>query len=71
MPSELQTLWTHNGNVVVDAASIPLRLCFENIDDISHKYWANDSVADKDGGRVQEWYGRIAESGVRLPVYAG
>jgi hypothetical protein len=70
MPSEMQTLWTHTDNVTYEGASIPLRLGFENIDDISVKYWANDSVADKDGGRVQESYGRIAESGMRLPVSA-
>jgi carbonyl reductase 1 len=54
-PSEMQTLGIRVDALIVEGARIPLRLGFENIDTISGKYWANDSVAGKDAGRVQDW----------------
>jgi carbonyl reductase 1 len=36
-----------------EGATIPLRLAFGDIDGVSGRYWANDSVAGKGDGRVQ------------------
>lgn len=36
-------------------ATIPLRLAFGDIGDVTGKYWANDSIRGKGEGEVQEW----------------
>lgn len=41
--------------MVVEGASIPLRLGFEDIGNVSGRYWANDFVGDTYKGRVQNW----------------
>ncbi|PWY93210.1 NAD(P)-binding protein [Aspergillus sclerotioniger CBS 115572] len=40
---------------VEEGARIPLRLGFGKIGNISGRYWANDSVAGKGDGKVQDW----------------
>ncbi|KAF2481683.1 NAD-P-binding protein [Neohortaea acidophila] len=36
-------------------ALIPYHLAFEDIGDVSGKYWANSSLRSKEAGKVQEW----------------
>jgi carbonyl reductase 1 len=38
-----------------DGATIPLRLAFGDIGDVTGKYWANSSIRGKGDGEVQEW----------------
>lgn len=40
---------------VMDAAIIPYKLAFEDIEGTTGKYWANDSIRSKESGHVQEW----------------
>ncbi|GAB7349820.1 hypothetical protein MBLNU459_g0528t2 [Dothideomycetes sp. NU459] len=37
-----------------DGARIPVRLGFGDVDGVTGRYWANDSIASTDSGRVQE-----------------
>ena len=36
-------------------ARIPVHLAFDEIDDVTGRYWANDSIRGKEEGKVQEW----------------
>lgn len=36
-------------------ATIPLRLAFGDVGDVTGKYWANSSIRGKGEGEVQEW----------------
>jgi len=38
-----------------DGATIPLRLAFGDIGDVTGKYWANSHIRGKGDGEVQEW----------------
>ena len=38
-----------------DGATIPLRLAFGVVGDVTGKYWANSSIRGKGDGEVQEW----------------
>ncbi|KAF7591609.1 hypothetical protein BBP40_001309 [Aspergillus hancockii] len=38
-----------------EGAEIPLRLGFGDIGDVTGRYWANDSMIETGGGKVQEW----------------
>ena len=38
-----------------DGATIPLRLSFGDVGDVTGKYWANSSIRGKGDGEVQEW----------------
>ncbi|KAI1374173.1 hypothetical protein F4677DRAFT_427422 [Hypoxylon crocopeplum] len=38
-----------------EGATIPMRLAFGDIEGVSGRYWANDSVSDKGEGKVQPW----------------
>jgi len=38
-----------------DGATIPLRLAFGDVGDVTGKYWANSSIRGKGDGEVQEW----------------
>ncbi|PLB41290.1 NAD(P)-binding protein [Aspergillus candidus] len=40
---------------VEEGAKIPLRLAVGDIEQVSGRYWADDSVADKGNGKVQGW----------------
>ncbi|KAK5015104.1 hypothetical protein LTR60_003033 [Cryomyces antarcticus] len=40
---------------VEDGARIPLRLAFDDIGNVSGRYWANASIRSKELGRVMEW----------------
>lgn len=38
-----------------DGAKIPVRLAFGDIDGVTGRYWANDSIRSKEEGKVQQW----------------
>lgn len=38
-----------------DGATIPLRLAFGDVGNVTGKYWANSSIRGKGDGEVQEW----------------
>lgn len=43
------------GKTPLDGAKIPVRLGFGDVDGVSGRYWANDSVHGKGDGKVQPW----------------
>ena len=40
---------------IEEGAKIPLRLAVGDIGQVSGRYWADDSIADKGNGKVQGW----------------
>ncbi|PKY07329.1 NAD(P)-binding protein [Aspergillus campestris IBT 28561] len=51
-PKSVDTLLTM---AIEEGAKIPLRLAVGDIGQVSGRYWADDSVADKGNGKVQGW----------------